>query len=155
MSSEHDFIRQRLARIERQLQQGPSDLVYESRSRGRQRSADDTGMREERLYKREARLLRHILAITKEGQVLYALVHWRRELGAHLDAHREQYRVQQDEYDTWWALPPYKRQRFPQPKRPPLAHYTDQNGQDWILDDRFLLLLEDLHSRLSQWMSEE
>jgi hypothetical protein len=154
MPSEHEFLRLRLATIERQLQQGPSDVVFDSTGRGRRRSADDTGTREESLYKREARLVRHILAITRDGQVLTALATWRARFGTILSEHRQKYRTLQERYDSWWALPPHQRERMPQPSRPPPAQYTDQTGHDWIIDDRFLHILDDLRERLAKWMTQ-
>lgn len=154
MPSEHEFLRQRHAVVERQIQQGPSEMVFDGAGRGRRRTADETGTREESVYKREARLLRHVLAVTHDGQVLTALAQWRTRFGALLAEHRHRHRAMQDQHDAWWALPPYQRARIPQPPRPPLAYYHDQNGQKWILDDRFLPLLDDLHERLTKWMNE-
>ncbi len=154
MPSEHEFVRLRLAAVERQLQHGPSAMVFESAGRGRRRPASDSGTREESSYKREIRLLHHILAVTRDGQVMPALTTWRARFGRILSEHRQQYRTVQEQYDVWWALPPYQRERRPQPPRPPLAHHRDQTGQDWIIDDRFLHLLDDLHERLTKWMSE-
>lgn len=155
MPSEHEFVRLRIQRVERQLQQEPSELVFDRAGRGRRRLAGDSGTREESVYKREVRLLRHILAVTQEGQVLSSLTAWRRRFGDLLDQHRQKYRAMQDAYDDWWRLPFQQRQHMPQPPRPPLAHYIDQRGQDWIIDERFLQILDDLRERLGKWMSED
>ncbi|MDQ2996062.1 MAG: hypothetical protein M3R61_03245 [Chloroflexota bacterium] len=154
MPSEHEFLRLRLAAVERQLQQGPPDMVFDSAGRGRRRPMSDTGTREESIYKREMRLLRHILAVTHDGQVMPALATWRTRFGRILSEHRRQYRTMQEQYDAWWALPPHQRGRVPQPPRPPLAHHIDQTGQDWIIDDRFLHIFDDLRERLTKWMNE-
>lgn len=154
MPSEHEFLRLRLATVKKQLQQGMPDIVFERTGRGRHRTTEDIGTREESIYKREARLLNHILVTTQEGQVLTALARWRTKFGIVLSEHRQQYWALQEQYDSWWGLPPYQREHISKPRRPPLAHYTDQTGQDWIIDDRFLHLLDNLRERLGKWMTE-
>jgi hypothetical protein len=60
-----------------------------------------------------------------------------------------------DAYDAWWELPWYDRQELPRPPRPPATRYVDADGAPWIIDDRFLALLDDLARRLQKWPSEE
>jgi len=52
-------------------------------------------------------------------------------------------------------LPPGERDDVPQPLRPPSARYVDKDGAPWIIDDRFLALLDDLIERLKKWLAEE
>ena len=92
---------------------------------------------------------------TREGHALPALRAWRRQLGAFLLKHRERYKEMQDAYDDWWDLAPYERERVPQPPRPPSARYIDAGGAPWIIDDRFLALLDDLTKRMQMWRFAE
>lgn len=61
----------------------------------------------------------------------------------------------QDAYDAWWELPHYQRENVPQPPQPPPARYVDNEGEPWIVDDRFLALLDDLAGRLWIWKQDE
>lgn len=106
-------------------------------------------------YRREARLLRKLLAQSKEGQVLTALKAWRRQLGSFLGEHRSRYHAEQDAWEQWWGMPRDKRAEIPQPPRPPSARYVDRDGAPWIIDDRVLALLDDLVERLNKWLDEE
>lgn len=154
MASEHEFIRLRLDRVERQLKRPESAVIYEGHGRGRRRTSADVDNRQDNLYKREARLLRHILTHTREGQVRHALRGWRDKFGRFLTDHRERYRAMQDAYDTWWSLPVGHREVTLKPPRPPLARYTDQSGDEWIIDDKFLIILDDISDRLDKWLYE-
>jgi hypothetical protein len=79
---------------------------------------------------------------------------WRWQLGQFLLEHRLCYQDIQDAYDTWWQLPPRQRDKTPQPPQPPPARFLDHNGTPWIVDDRFLALLDDLAERLQRWLEE-
>jgi hypothetical protein len=153
MASEHAFLRQRLALVEHQLakQHGDSGLSNMEQVR---RLGQHVGQHD-LTYKRESRLLRKLLARTREGQVLTALKVWRRHLGTYLGEHRQQYKEMQEAYDAWWRLPRDERGGVPKPPRPPSARYTDVDGAVWIIDDRFLALLDDLMQRLQKWLNEE
>jgi hypothetical protein len=61
----------------------------------------------------------------------------------------------QDVYDAWWRLPRDERGGVPKTPGPPSARYTDVDGAVWIIDDRFLALLDDLMQRLQKWLIEE
>lgn len=65
-----------------------------------------------------------------------------------------QYQEMQDAYDAWWRLPRDERASVPKPPRPPWARYVDLDGAPWIIDDRFLALLDDLVERLQKWLGE-
>lgn len=154
MPSDHEFIQQRLQMVRRQLQSPERDTVYDGHGRGRKATIADE-VNQEHTYKREARLLAHILAVIKEGQVERALQQWRLRFGSHLAAHRARHKALFDAYDAWWSLPPHERQRVPKPPRPPQALFTDQSGEEWVITDAFLLTLDDLRERLQKWLAEE
>jgi hypothetical protein len=106
-------------------------------------------------YKQEARLLRKLLARTREGQVLPALKAWRSQLGGFLREHRQRYKEMQDTYDAWWRLPWDVRGTVQRPPRPPSSARTvDGDGAPWIVDDGLLRLLDDLIERLQKWLGE-
>lgn len=154
MPSDHEFIQQRLQMVSRQLHTPEQDFVYAGQGRGRKATIADE-VSQENSYKREARLLSHILAVTREGQVERALQQWRAKFGVHLAEHRTRHKAAFDAYDAWWSLPPHERQHMPKPPRPPQAVYTDQSRQEWIITDAFLLLLDDLRERLEKWLADE
>jgi hypothetical protein len=149
MESERAFLRQRLALVERWLANPGGEFIPETRGRVRRRTRPAT--RQNLTYKREARLLRKLLERTREGQVLTTVKAWRRQLGAFLIQHRQQYREMQNAYDDWWELPWEERAAAPKPPRPPSARYIDYDGAPWIIDDRFLALLDDLIERIERW----
>jgi hypothetical protein len=152
MHSEHAFLRQRLALVEQELANPDREFVYVGKGRARYR-IEPSSQRDVR-HEREARLLRKLLARTRDGQVLTTLRAWRRQLGEFLMGHRQRYREMQEAYDAWWRLPSYEREAVPQPPRPPSPRYIDQDGAPWIIDDRFLALLDDLSERLQKWLDE-
>jgi hypothetical protein len=153
MPSDLAFLRQRLAFVERWLA-NPDQPSAPIRS-GRLHPPAETSSRPDLTYKREARLLRKLLARSREGHVLTTLQAWRRQLGGFLREHRNLYKAEQDAWDQWWELPRDKRVDVPKPPRPPSARYVDRDGAPWIVDDRFLALLDDLVERLNKWLSEE
>ncbi|MGC9335559.1 MAG: hypothetical protein ACP5JJ_15520 [Anaerolineae bacterium] len=152
MPSEHAFLRQRLALVERWLANPDREFIPTGKRRVRRRTRPAN--RQDLTYTREARLLRKLLARTREGQVLTTLKAWRSGLGEFLREHRQQYREMQDAYDAWWQLPWGERGSVPKPPRPPSARYVDADGAPWIIDDRFLTLLDDLVERLQKWLGE-
>ena len=152
MPSDHAFLRQRLALVEHGLASPDKEFVYVGKGRACYRT-EPSSKRDVR-REREARLVRKLLAQTREDQVLTTLQAWRRQLGEFLAEHRQRYRDMQEAYDAWWRLPPYQRESVPQPPRPPSARYIDQDGAPWIIDDRFPMLLDDLIERLQKWLDE-
>jgi hypothetical protein len=153
MASERAFLRQRLALVERWLANPDREFIPAAKGRVRRRT--QPASRQDLTYKREVRLLRKLLARVRKGQVLTTLMAWRCELGEFLREHRQQHKEMQGAYDAWWELPWPERQRAPQPPRPPAARYVDADGAPWIIDDRFLVLLDDLVERLQKWLDEE
>ncbi len=47
-----------------------------------------------------------------------------------------------------------QQQNVPEPPRPPSARYVDREGAPWIVDDRFLALIDNLAERLQKWLDE-
>jgi hypothetical protein len=154
MASEKEFIRKRLNIVMQHLQAEDSKIMYEGYGRGRKTTVADE-VRQDNAYKREARLLYHVNKHVAEGQVHLALRQWRTKFGAYLAEHRERHKKMIEAYDNWWTLPYAKRARIPQPARPPQAIYTDQSGDTWVIDDKFLLMLDDLTSKLEKWLQED
>jgi hypothetical protein len=153
MASEHAFLRQRLALVERWLA-NPDRGSFVPAGKGRVRRRTLAMGQHDLAYKREARLLNKLLARTREGMVLKTLTIWRGDLGKFLWQHRQRYREMQDDYEAWWRLPWGVRQTTPKPPRPPVARYVDVDGASWIINDRFLALLDDLIERLQKWLDE-
>ena len=154
MPSDKEFIQKRLEMVLRQSKTQEKTMIYEGEGRGRKATITDE-VKQERAYQREARLLLHIAKFTKEGQVQRALTQWRKKFGAQLADHRERYRATIDAYDSWWELSYSERKRIPSPPRPPQAVYRDRSGDDWIIDDKFLLMIDDLRVRLEKWLQED
>jgi hypothetical protein len=149
MPSERAFLRQRLALVEHWLADSDREFVYAGKGKVRRRTRRSS--RRDVAHEREARLLRKLLKRTQDGQVLDTLTAWRHLLAKFLSEHLQHYRRMQEAYDTWWQLPPYQRESIPQPPRPPAARYVDRDGAPWIIDDRFLALLDELILRLGKW----
>ena len=86
MPSEHAFLRQRLALVEQWLANPDREFIYVGKGRARYRTRPPS--KRDVRHEREARLLRKLLARTREGQVLTTLKAWRRQLGEFLTEHR-------------------------------------------------------------------
>ena len=151
--SEREFLKQRLALVEDALDSPAGEYVYVGKGKARWRT--EPSDRQDLNQVREAHLLRKLWATVKEGQVLLALRSWRRQLGSFLTDHRRRYQEMQEVYDAWWQLPPYQRESVPEPPRPPPPRYIDRDDAPWIVDDRFLALLDDLIERLQKWLRAE
>jgi len=152
MASAHVFLRQRLALVERWLANPDREFIPADKRRVRRRTRPAS--RQDLTYKREACLLCKLLARTREGQGLTTLKAWRCQLREFLGEHRQRYKEMQDAYDAWWRLPRDERGTTPRPPKPPSARYVDYDGAPWIIDDRFLALLDDLIERLQKWLGE-
>jgi hypothetical protein len=152
VASERAFLRQRLALVERWL--SDPDREFSPKVRGPVRRRTRPASRRNLTYRREARLLRKLLARAREGQALASLKDWRHHLGEFLRAYRKEYAEMQDIYDAWWHLPWGEKQTVPRPLKPPPPLYTDYDGVPWIVDDRFLALLDDLIERLQKWLAD-
>ena len=153
MPPEREFLRQRLTLVQQWLANPDREFIYdgEGRFHYRTRPADRRGITREQ----EARLLRKLLARTREGQASKALKDWRHQLGAFLAQHRRRHAKALEAYDNWQRLPWPQRRHMYEPPKPPSALYTDQQGAQWIIDERFLALLDDLVERLQKWLDEK
>ena len=151
MPSEHEFLKRRLRLVQDNLANPNENFVYAGSGRVNRRT-EPANRRDTRTH-REARLLHKLLVEADEGQVLLVLKSWRNRLGQFLREHRQSQRERQRAYDDWWRLPPYRRERIAQPPKPPPARLIDQHGAPWIIDDRFLALLDDLIERLQKWLA--
>ncbi|MFC2029386.1 hypothetical protein ACFLWA_01510 [Chloroflexota bacterium] len=151
MASEHACLRQRLALVESWL--SDPDREFFPVDKGRVPRRTTPARHQDITYRREARLLRNLLARTREGQVLTMPKAWRIHLGRFLREHRKVYSEMLDTYDAWWQLPWDERQSVPMPIEPPWARYIDYDGAPWIVDDRFLALLDDLAERFQKWLA--
>jgi hypothetical protein len=153
MPSEHEFLKQRLQLVRERLANPDHEFTYAGK--GRVRHLSQPSKYRDTPAHREARLLRKLLAQTREGQVLSVLKSWRHQLGKFLAEHHRRTLQIQQAYDEWLRLPPLKRKAMPQPPKPPLARFKDKSGYSWIIDDRFLNLLDDLIERLQRWLDED
>ena len=137
MPDEIGFCRQRFRIVKEQLEDPTAALEREDRLR----------------LEREHRLLGHVLYELEEGQVLKALESWRGRFGRELSQHRSASRPQQQAYDAWLRLPPDERRGVPEPPRPsPGIIIEDKNGRKWVVDDRYLAMMDDLIGRLRKWL---
>ncbi len=100
IASERAFLRHRLAILERWLANPDREFIPADKRRVRRRT--QPASRQDLTYRREARLLRKLLAQVREGQVLTTLIAWRCQLGEFLREHRQQHKEMQDAYDDWW-----------------------------------------------------
>lgn len=114
MPSERDFLRQRLAQVQQLLAEPNPDLAPDDEGRLRYPThlADQWGA----TWEQEARLLRKLLARTREGQVSKALKDWRRQLGAFLAQHRRRHEKALEAYDNWQCLPWPQRRHMYEPQ---------------------------------------
>lgn len=137
MPKEREFVQERFRIVKEQLDD--PDAVIEPEDRKR--------------LEREHRLLGKLLAEVEEGQVKRALELWRVKFGESLAGHRALHREQQQTYDNWLALPWSKREHTPKPEPPSLGiEITDKSGYVWVIDDRYLLMMDDLIARLKKWL---
>jgi hypothetical protein len=106
---------------------------------------------------REYRLLGKVLDEVSEGQVLRTLEAWRRYLGGELATYsRKVLPSIRQAHEEWRQLPPARREFVPEPPRPVVSTtVTDRNGYKWVIDDRFLLMMDDVIARLRRWLESD
>jgi hypothetical protein len=105
---------------------------------------------------REFHLLQKVLDELPEGEVLLSLEAWRIYLGKALADHKIRYRTQQEAFDRWLRLSKNRREQLPKPEPPPLGiRVPDHKGNMWVIDDRFLAMMDDLNRRLRRWLASE
>jgi hypothetical protein len=104
---------------------------------------------------REYRLLGKVLHEVKEGHVLQALDQWRIYFGQELAQHKAANRAQQEAYDSWWRQSPDERSQTSKPEPPSLGvQVTSRDGQVFVIDDRYLAMMDDLIVRLEKWLDD-
>ena len=137
-STKREFIRRRFHIVKQQLDDPAAEIDRVDRIQ----------------LQREHRLLGKLLDEAPEGQVRSTLIAWRNYLGGQFARHKESTRAQQDAYDRWWRQPNDERDWKEKPEPPSLGlRIIAKSGHKWVIDDRFLLMVDDLLQRLEKWMS--
>lgn len=149
-ATEREYLRQRMTIICCQLEQAEALIAA---AHARVVPADPAGHESElrQRLRRELRILRNLEVRAPEGHVLAAAEGWRFKLGTLLYDHRQKYLLEQDAYDAWAQLPARARERMAEPPKPPELLITDRAGERWVIDDRFLLALDDIVTKLKKW----
>ncbi|MCA9926066.1 MAG: hypothetical protein KC421_27030 [Anaerolineales bacterium] len=138
MTNEQVFVKERFLIVKARLENPNADIEPPIRMR----------------LQREHRLLDRLRHEVPEGEVLATLTDWRVFLGSKLVAHKKATRAQQEAYDAWLRLPRHRKEEVRQPERPSLGTTVkDANGYSWVIDDRFLLMMDDLINRLQKWLA--
>ena len=150
MPSDIEFLRQRLALVERELAQ-PNEIQRQ----GRGPICHSALMHGEIAYRREARLLQKLLARARPGNVQQMLTVWRETLGQFAKNHRTEHKEAIRAYDEWSELPHHIRVRVTAPPKPPTPRYFDHNGAPWIVDDGLMAVVDGLTERLQKWLEED
>jgi len=150
MSSDIEFLRQRLILVERELAQ-PNANQHQVRRPVRQSDL----VRRNIAYRREVRLLQKLLAQTRPDNVLHVLIAWRHTLSQFAKKHRTKHKEVIRAYDEWFELPPHVRGRSAAPPKPPAPRFIDHDGTPWIVDDGLLAVVDDLIERLQKWLEED
>jgi hypothetical protein len=150
MSSDIEFLRRRLALVNRELIL-PNAKQPEARRSVRQSDL----VRRNIAYRREARLLQKLLHRARPGSVLPMLTAWRQTLGQTARNHRTEHKEAIRAYDEWCELPRHVRVRVTAPPKPPAPRYFDHDRAPWIVDDGLLAVVDDLIKRLQKWLEED
>jgi hypothetical protein len=150
MSSDIEFLRQRLALVERELAQ-PSANQHQVRRPVRQSDL----VRRNIAYRREARLLQKLLDQARQGNVLHVLTAWRQTLGLFAKDHRIKHKEAIRTYDEWSELPRPVQVQVAAPPKPPAPRFVDRDGAPWIVDDGLLAVADNLIERLQKWLEED
>lgn len=139
MNYEKQFLSERFAIVCAELEDPNVDMEREDRIR----------------LQRERRLLGKLLAEVPEGKALAALKQWRAVFGKKLAEHRRRTVARQKAYDEWCQLPNDMKRKTPKPNPPSLGtRVNDRNGYTWVVDDRFLAMVDDLIERLGKWLAD-
>ena len=138
MPAEREFVQERF-NIVKQI------LADKNRQRTRQ---------EQIALEREHRLLGKILYEVEEGKVLSALTFWQKRFEHDLRIQQKRYGSTGFTRDEWQQLPSEERSHVPEPaKSPKKVIITDRKGQKFVIDDAYILLLNDLINRLQKWLN--
>jgi hypothetical protein len=149
MSSDIEFLRQRLALVKRELAQPD---VYQHRARQPVRQSDL--VRRRLAYQRQARLLQKLLAQARPGGVLHMLTAWRQAFSQYAKEYRTRHKEAIRAYDEWSEMPPHVRNQIAMPPKPPAPRFCDQNGAPWIVDDGLFVVIDGLIEQLRKWQEE-
>lgn len=151
---EHEYLRERIGIIAAQIgRPDPLEVVGTAPAERAEPTDPDTD-HYRRLY-REMRMLCYLQMRVPEGGVLSAAQEWRRSLGVRLYDHRQKYLQEQDAYDAWCSLPPPLRTCVPEPPAPPELWVTDRDGHRWLINDRLLIVLDDIIRNLKKWRDSD
>ena len=150
IAAECEYLVQRMAIILHLLGQ-VEGLVPAAHARVVRAEADSPESNHRQRLRRELRILRQLRERVPEGSVLRAAELWRHSLGIRLYDHRQKHLQEQDAHDSWSQLPSRLRERTPEPLKPPELWVTDRVGEKWLIDDRFLLALDDVIAKLRKW----
>ncbi len=137
MSAEREFVQERF-NIVKQI------LADEGKLRKRH---------EQIALEREYRLLGKILYEVEEGHVLAALKSWQQRFEHDLQIQLKQYETNGFTRDEWQQLSVEVRNHTPEPARSPYkVIITDRNGEKFVIDAAYILLMTDLIKRLQMWL---
>lgn len=141
MENEREFARERFAIVKRRLEDPVTHIERLDRIQ----------------LEREYRLLGRVLHEVEEGQILKTLEAWRHSLGGQLATYcREVLPSIRQRHEQWQQLPPTRREQVHEPPRPVVSTtVTDRNGYKWVIDDRFLLMMDDVIARLRRWLKSD
>jgi hypothetical protein len=150
--NEREYLRQRIEIIAQQLTKTDAQFVYAGSGKVDLSDESDPGVSEQtRSLRRELRVLQHLQRRTAEGQVVKAARDWRHSLGVRLRQHRKEIARELDANDTWRQLPPHQRAKIPQPPKPPEFWVTDRYGGRWLINNRFMGVLDEIIVNLQKW----
>lgn len=150
MPSDIEFLRQRLALVERELAQ-PNEIQRQ----GRGPICQSALAHREIAYRRQARLLQKLLARARPGSVMHMLTAWRQTLGQFARDHRTEHKEAIRAYDEWSELPRHVRVQVTAPPKPLTPRYFDHDRAPWIVDDGLLTVVDDLIEQLQKWLKED
>ncbi|MBI5879502.1 MAG: hypothetical protein HZB53_17775 [Chloroflexi bacterium] len=151
--SEHEYLRERIGIIHAQVGDFEPPETSHATLALWASDGDDAATQHRRRLCRELCLLGYLQQRAIEGDVLRVAEEWRRSLGVRLYDHRQKYLQEQDACDRWWHLPPPLRALTPEPPRPPELWLTDRDGHHWLINDRMLIVLDNIIRKLKKWCS--
>ncbi len=106
--------------------------------------------------RREYRLLGKILDEVPEGRILETLKCWRDQHGQKLHRHKLKTRAAQNAADDYWRMPYAEREGIAPPKNPSIGiEITDMHGHIWVIDDRYIMMMNRMIEQLERWLSYE
>ncbi|MCP4421808.1 MAG: hypothetical protein GY805_34780 [Chloroflexi bacterium] len=101
----------------------------------------------------ELRLLDRVTVEVTEGKALRTLQSWRQHLGQQLAAYKQATRREQNIADDWYRSSVEEKEQTSKPQSPSLGiRITASNNQQFIIDDRYLEMMDNLIVRLQKWL---